>query len=448
MLAELPPSIAFMLDEFRDKQPALADVRRKFSDKLFVNDYFDQCGASIGTFKYADDLEARPDKFDVYAGSGLNPLSFVGKCPEVQCVVESAHHFARTACLYADRVVIPDPFSFSYIKAADEEIFLSLAVLKILKPLLEAGIVIFGPAAYIACSNCTKWRETEEKQLAKQLWHEFTHSAPDVIRYKVGRRWHISFGSPLLTRNGDEYRIAFPATRGAIAAIRLNTPVQGKDAMSVIRQYRDVLQKHFSHRAHSVMFNATIGSRCNTAVVTNLPEEAIGYRLLDHRKVGTSMPSWSMLRSVPLPALQSLTASQAMQVREEAQKAMPAFRAKLQRDLMSLNDLSDEAEEKRALEVAGELRLAARDLQGQLASIRLPSVRRSEKLFVGLAAALEIVALSSGNLPAVLATASTFTALTIAAHRSHSDRLQKQEVLVHQPAYVLLTAERIHEGKH
>ena len=85
-----------------------------------------------------------------------------------------------------------------------------------------------------------------------------------------------------------------------------------------------------------------------------------------------------MLRTIPLPALQRLSALQALQVRKEAEKAMPAFRAKLQRDLMSLKNVSDEAEEKRALEVAAELRVAARDLQGQLARLRLPSVRRSE----------------------------------------------------------------------
>jgi hypothetical protein len=137
-----------------------------------------------------------------------------------------------------------------------------------------------------------------------------------------------------------------------------------------------------------------------------------------------------------------------MQVREEAEKAMPAFRAKLQRDLMSLKNISDEAEEKRALEVAAELRVAARELQGQLASVRLPSARRSEKLFASLAFALEIVALSSGNPTAMFAVSGAFASLMIAAHKNQRDRQEKQEILVHQPAYVLLTAERIHGMRH
>jgi hypothetical protein len=440
MPTELPPSIAFMLDEFRGNQLTQAEVGKRPSDKVFVRDYFDQCLASVGTFKYADRLEARPDKFDIYAGTGLDPLSLGGKCPELQCVINSAHHFARTACLYADRVVIPDPFSFT-IEATYEEIFLSLKVLKVLKPLLEAGIIVFGPEAYVSCGNCAKVASEAKKQVARQLWHQFTHADPNLFRCKDGRRWRISFGSPLLT----EQRISFPATREAIAATRPNTLLTGKSAMSLVRKYREALQAHFAFCAHSVVFGSIFGSHCNATIVTDTPEEAVGYRLLDHRNVGVTLPDWSMLRTVPLPALQSLTASQAMQVREEAEKALPAFRAKLQLDLMSLKDLSDEAEEKRAREIAAELRLAARDLLGQLASISLPSLRRREKLFAGLAFAFEIVALGSGNPAAIFAASGTFAAAMIAAHQTHRDRLEKHEVLVHQPAYVLLTAERIHE---
>ena len=134
MVAEFPPAIAFMLSEFPVHKLTLAHVRKSFSDKSFVKDYFDQCLAGIGTFKYADRLEARVDKFDVHAGHSLDPLSPDGKCGMLGCRIAYAHQFARNACLYADRVVIPDPFSFT-IGSTDEEIFESLVVLKILQPL-------------------------------------------------------------------------------------------------------------------------------------------------------------------------------------------------------------------------------------------------------------------------------------------------------------------------
>jgi len=221
--------------------------------------------------------------------------------------------------------------------------------------------------------------------------------------------------------------------------------LEGDNAKVLVRRYKDALQGHFNFCAHSVVFDSSIGSRCNATVVTDSTEEAVGYRLLDHRSVGIARPDWSALRTIPLPSLQSLTASQALQVREEAEKALPAFRAKLQLDLMSLKDLSDEEEEKRANKIAAELRLAARDLQGQLRSISLSSLRRKEKLFVALAAALEVIAVGSKIPNAIFAASGTFAAAMIAAHQTHRDRREKHEVLVHQPAYVLLTAERIHD---
>ncbi len=48
----------------------------------------------------------------------------------------------------------------------------------------------------------------------------------------------------------------------------------------------------------------------------------------------------------------------------------------------------------------------------------------------------------------MLAVSGAFAGIMLAAHKSELDRQEKQEILVHQPAYVLLTAERIHAGRH
>jgi len=361
----------------------------------------------------------------------------------------SRMRISSRALLVCMRIALSYQTSFSFtVDVTAGEIFESLVVLRILKPLAEAGIIVFGPAATLSCSDCAKAARAAERQLRTQLWQEFRRTRPEVFRYKDGSRWHMSFGSPLFTSAGDEYRVTAPATREAIAASKPNVVLVGKNAMDIVQQYRKSLQRHLARSAHGVVFSTQMAGSCNSTVAANTREEAAGYRLLDRRKVGSTLPDWSLLRTVPLPALQRLSALQALQVRNEAEKAMPAFRAKLQRDLMSLKDASDEAEEKRALEVAAELRVEARDLQGQLASLRLPSIRRSEKLFAGLAVALEIVALSTGSPSAMLAVSGTFAGLMLAARKGERDRQEKQEVLVHQPAYVLLTAERIHAGGH
>ena len=318
MVAELPPAIAFMLSEFPGSKLALSRVRKSLSDASFVRDFFDQCLAGIGTFKYADRLEVRVDKFDVYAGYSLDPLSPDGKCRMLGCKIAYAHQFARTACLYADRVVIPDPFSFT-LDVSDEEVFESLVILTILRPLLEAGVIVFGPAAVVSCSGCAKAMREAEKQLTAQLWREFKQSKPDVFRYKDGRRWHMSFGSPLLTSAGDKLRLTVPATREAIAASKPGVMVNGKNAMDLVRHYQKFLRKHFAQCAQGVVFSTQMGGSCKSTVAANTREEAAGYRLLDRRKVGFAQPDWTQLRTVPLPALERLNALQSLQVRKEAE---------------------------------------------------------------------------------------------------------------------------------
>jgi len=448
MSAELPPSVAFMLDEFRSNTLTLADVREKLNDHGFFRDFADQCIAGIRTFNYADRSEGRFDKFDLYACSGLNPLSAQSKCQAPDCRIAHAHHFARTACLYADRVVVPDPFSFGFYDDNPKDVFLTIAILKTLKPLLDAGVVVFGPAAYGSCSQCMSATKKARRQVASQLWHEFQGKTLNVFRFKCGRHWRLSFGSPLLASDGEELRMTVPATKTAIAATKPKLTLTGTKARDLLRPYSRTLRTDFEAAANSLVFSARVGGFCQATVATNTRMDAAGFRVLDGRRLHSIDPEWSVLRTIPLPALQRLTVTQAMAVREEAEKALPSFRAKLQRDLLSLKQVSDDADDTRAREVAAELREAARELQGQLASVTLSSVRRSEKLFASLAFALEIVALSTRNPAAMTAVSGTLAALLLAAHKSERDRKEKHELLLHQPAYVLLTAERVHAAKH
>jgi hypothetical protein len=448
MAAELPPSIAFILDEFRGNAFSFADVRKRLNDEAFFRDFADQCLAGIRDFPYADRTEPRPGKFDIYAGGGLNPLSPNGKCGQPMCRIAYTHHFARSAALYADRVVIPDPFSFGgFIDNSHEDMFLSIGILKTLKPLLDVGIVVFAPAAYGSCSNCMKATKAADRYVLDTLWREFIHSA-DVFRFKYGRRWRLSFGSPLLRSDREDYRMTFPATASSIALTKPGVHLSGVKARGIVQEYKKHLRANFAISAHNIVFSARMGGFCGTTVATNTTEDAAGYRVMDARNPRVTDVEWAKLRTVPLPALRTLSVAQAMAVREEAEKALPRFRAKLQRDLFSLRDVTDDAEDKRAREVAAELREAARELEGQIVGITLPSIRRSEKLFVSLALALEIVALSTGNPTAMATVSGTMAALLLAAHKAESDRKEKHELLLHQPAYVLLAAERIHANKH
>ena len=123
----------------------------------------------------------------------------------------------------------------------------------------------FRPCCLPSCPHCTKATRAAEKQVTSELWDEFTRADPDVYRYKDGRRWCLSFGSPLFRNGGVEYRITVPATKDVIAASRPNTILTGGNAIELVRQYRKSLQGHFARCAHGVVFSTNLRTTCSGA---------------------------------------------------------------------------------------------------------------------------------------------------------------------------------------
>lgn len=449
MAADLPPSIAFILDEFRGNTLDTRKIRKRFDDAGFWNDLADQCGSALGTFDYADFHEApRPGKFQVFAAGGLSPLSSAAKCAHPRCRVAYVHHFARTAGLYADRVIVPDEFTWDVLGYSAESAVIQIAVLKTLKPLLDEGVVVFSRPAYGQCSACAQAAKEARRNLTNELWTEFAKSA-DVFPFRYGRQWRLSFGSPLFFSDGDETRVTIPVPRRLHSRLKPNETVSGREATQRVRDFRTVLRGRIKDYAANLVFEARMGSFCNATVATNAVMGAAGFRFLESRAFdGARNAEWAAMRRVRLPEFERLSVPQVLAVRELAHKALPAFRARIQQELFSLSDMSDEGEDIRARKVANELQIEARELQGKLASISLPATRRRERLLASMGVLLEIVALSTGRPELLVAAGGTFAALLLAAHTSQKDRQEKHEVFSHAPAYVLLTAERVHAMRH
>lgn len=446
MAVELPASVAFLLDEFRGKVLTYKKVQKRFEDSGFLRDLSDQCLHSLGKFDYAD-RQPPPKKasmFQIFAAGGLDPFSEEAKCSQPPCRIAYAQHFARTACLYSDRVIVPDGFSWGAFAYSPDTAFVNLAVLKTLLPLFQQGIVVFSSPAYSQCGACAKAAAAARRKLTTDLWREFVRTA-DVFSFQYGRQWRLSFGSPLLAADGEQARLTVPASRSARAGLAVNEPVTGKEAARRARQFSERLRPYVKSIATNLVFEARMGSFCRATVVTNSGLGAAGFRFLDNRRFDiTSSSERTALRALRLPEFEGLSVNDVMDLRERAHKALPAFRSRMQRELFSLTDVSNNAEEAAAKKVAAELREEASELEAQLASITLPGAKRRERLFASLGVLLEIVALSTGNPALMIAAGGTFASLLLAAHKSQSDREEKHEVLVHQPAYVLLTAKRAH----
>ena len=143
MDVELPPAIALVLNECRSDGRA----RSLAADDHFMFDLFQQAAYGMSDFDYvgAPDYGCPldPSHFVLYAGSDLSPLKSTGKCQCVECRLKQARTFARTACLYADTVVLSDTFSWFHFRSDDrahpEAFALDTAILRTLEPLFHSG---------------------------------------------------------------------------------------------------------------------------------------------------------------------------------------------------------------------------------------------------------------------------------------------------------------------
>jgi hypothetical protein len=150
-----------------------------------------------------------------------------------------------------------------------------------------------------------------------------------------------------------------------------------------------------------------------------------------------------------LLTLQDLWPYQVLELRERAKHALPAFRARLRKDLLSGRYISNDADEaQRARAVAEDLASEARAVEAELAGIHVRSVKRRERLLTTLGTLLQLVAFGTKRPDLVISATGVLGAALFAAHQTASERERHHQRLIRQPAYVVLAAERVHAERH
>jgi hypothetical protein len=239
-------------------------------------------------------------------------------------------------------------------------------------------------------------------------------------------------------------RMTVPIDAATARALGIGVVRRGKEARSLLQKSKLFFKRGFSSLAGRLTFDAAMSAYANATVATNNELAMLGLRAIDLRPlpVGKTREP-DLLPSVPLPYLGGLSTVEVLEVREKARRALPAFRARLQRDLMSAS--SDRDNEERAVQLAAELRLEVAELEAELASLRLPVARRREGLLSVLSFLLTLVGLGTGNTEAVIAGGATLAGTLASVHQTLSDRERRHAVVKSQPASVLLTAKHMHQ---
>jgi hypothetical protein len=157
---DIPPVVRILMKE---PLPHSADTRSFYSGiRRLMPELIAQAKWTQNNFKYFERERARPNELVAAVSGGLNPLAIDGACQSPMCRVYTAEGLARTLGLYADVVALPDmttrllTHSWTARNYDTQLFFNQWFVIKVLSPLIRAGVVRFWSGGIRACAPCSE----------------------------------------------------------------------------------------------------------------------------------------------------------------------------------------------------------------------------------------------------------------------------------------------------
>jgi len=336
--------------------------------------------------------------------------------------------------LYADRTVIPDPFThvfaFHHSHAPIYMIDL-LRVLEVLTPFIRAGLLELGPPlenqgalpadvkiAFMDTANelteayssdlCGSIEEVEGDQVVfvKGL------PIPDCEDVPMGRPVSVLDTTEGLERLTAEFRAV-----GDLPVIR------NAAAQEVARVMRGITQEMlFAASAHAT---TTVGARPDIQFLTRFQESGGRYGIDQ---------DLAQVSALSLPWVADLQPTELLELRDRAGRALPAFRALLASHLS--NGLSGQ-------EIVRELRAQAEEVDAEICAIE----KQHDKLYRFGIEALAIsffgYALSTAQPGVIGASLAAIVAALAHVQSTLRDSESKRAKLITNPAVVLMESQRL-----
>ena len=195
---ELPPLIQIAFDEELWNCASPEALRETLSNDGLGEELSRQARWSVNEFSYVDsrDKALSPSSFIVSPSASLNPFSKVGKCIGESCRTEATSQFMRTAGVYSDVAVLPDPITRHFVNESISDawdylsLFNDLRTLRQLAPLINSQVIRFSSPQHSYCAECYQRMEGVLGEVTESLV-----ASIQSYRAKLAR-W--SFGSVLL----------------------------------------------------------------------------------------------------------------------------------------------------------------------------------------------------------------------------------------------------------
>jgi hypothetical protein len=429
----LPPVIRILLDEKLPKSPNPVEVKRYF--RRLVPELHRQAKWTLEHLQYVDDHEANPlaTDFSVTASGVLNPLT--GRsCDNPKCRISRAEHFARTIGLYADIVTIPDAITghlFRSRSLQDAEMFeliTSVAILRVLEPLIRAGVVRFRSPRLKFCGHCGRKLKRQLKkvsaELLPKLQDELTFEyEKGILKVRTGR-----LDDPPILTNIYVSRVMQRRLESgrSVTVDRLGREYFADELQSILRGV--LVEMYSAARTKSSLFS---GSRLDLLAL-----HALEHTFTDLKNIDV----WEKERSVELPWVKELSAQQIVTLREEAADALPRLREKMVR-LMTPGLQTNLAE------TIAELRDEALEVEAEIKAVKPRRGANFRNVAGVLGVSMAIYGFAADSVPLALGSLMSLLGLLHTSARKDEQDLARQKA---RPGYVLLKAREMtqHADQH
>jgi hypothetical protein len=424
----IPPVIRLLLTEDFGDLTNLGEFARRY--KKFAHEARAQAEWSISHFDYVG-RKYSPSGLVITASGHLNPLTGSDLCLTSECRLKAALNMARTLGLYADNVILPDPITTFMVRERKLEpadvrwLAVQIQVLRQLAPLLKAGIVRLrlGHAAFCERHHreFVQLVDGGVDALVKELGVEVkTEVLANSLSVSTGSLHDTPLSLIHRLDKSDRERL-----QAGVKPQELGTEIYLAHVRDAVHQA--VLELKFAQSVSSPLFTT---SRRELLTLRHLDAEVTD---------AASVETWEKTRSIQLPWLSELSIPDIVRLREDAQRALPGFRARFAQALVQR-----EEDPKAVPKLVAELRLEVSEIEAELVALALPSEARFRNVAGVLGMAISVFGFASGGVPPGVALGGLVSILGLLHSSTRKDE-QEAARLQSKPAYVLVKARELLE---
>ncbi len=425
----IPPSIKLLIEEDLGDLTKPEDFSRRY--RRLAKELAQQAEWSYEHFDYFDERSKSPGPLVVTASSGLNPFSPHGLCDSPACRIHAANQVARTLGLYADVVTIPDSFSYALADTTKPTpsqlrwLATLIRVLRELAPMMRAGVIRFWSGRMPLCATHHNEFVNKVDAGVSTLLRDLT---PELDATMAGDFIHINGG-----------RLHDPPLH-LVRKLTQKDKQRLKAGTSLKELARKIYVEDVKRSVHAALTDLRYSEKISSSLFSTSRQELLALRKFDSDAPGLSdIAAWEKACSMQLPWISKMSVQQVLTLRQEASRALPAFRETFVRQITRTDGNVEPVAS--AIE---QLRAEAAELEAELKALNPQSEATFRNVAGALGITVSVYGFAAGFAPTAVALGGLMSLLGLLHSSARKDE-QDEAKLLSKPAYVLVKAKELVE---